>query len=234
MAKCAPDERSKCLHCQTTVRFESPEKIRSRFRAGLKNNEVEVTLAICPECGKLSITVETLKNERRGTERGVQTVRVPSIEYVIWPKSSGRLNAPSDVPSHIAEDYDEAALILKDSSKASAALSRRCLQTVLKEAGKTESKDLADQIDEVLPVLPSHIADDLDFVRNVGNFGAHTQKSKVTGEILNVEPGEAEHNLNTLDLLFDFYYVSPAKAKAKREELGKKLKDAGKPPLKTK
>ncbi len=81
-------------------------------------------------------------------------------------------------------------------------------------------------------MLPSHIADDLDAIRNVGNFGAHPQKSQHTGEILPVEPEEAEWNLDVLELMFDFCYVQPAKSAAKREALNKKLKEVGKKPMK--
>jgi hypothetical protein len=47
-----------------------------------------------------------------------------------------------------------------------------------------------------------------------------------------VEPEEAEWNLDVLEQLFDLYFVLPARAKAKKEALNKKLTDAGKPPLK--
>ena len=47
-----------------------------------------------------------------------------------------------------------------------------------------------------------------------------------------VDPDEAEWNLDVLESLFDFYFVQPARAKAKRDALNKKLTDAGKPPLK--
>jgi hypothetical protein len=80
--------------------------------------------------------------------------------------------------------------------------------------------------------LPSHIEESLGAVRNIGNFAAHPIKSKSTGEIVPVEPGEAEWNLDTLELLFDFYFVAPAKTKARRDALNKKLSDAGKPPVK--
>jgi hypothetical protein len=118
------------------------------------------------------------------------------------------------------------------SPKASAALSRRCLQTVLAEAGGAKSRDLSDQIDEVLPKLPSHLAESVDAIRVVGNFAAHLIKSKSSGEIVDVEPGEAEWNLEVLDGLFDFYYVQPEKTKQRKTALGQKLREAGKPPLK--
>ena len=122
--------------------------------------------------------------------------------------------------------------MLNLSPKASAALSRRCLQTVLREAGRSKERDLSKQIDEVLPKLPSHIGEQVDAIRNTGNFAAHPNKSKSTGEIVEVEPGEAEWNLDVLDLLFDHYYVGPKIAEKKRAALDQKLQDAGKPPLK--
>ena len=65
-----------------------------------------------------------------------------------------------------------------------------------------------------------------------GNFSAHPTKSTNTGEIIDVEPGEAEWNLDVLELLFDHYFVAPEKLKQKRAALDVKLAEAGKPPLK--
>ena len=84
----------------------------------------------------------------------------------------------------------------------------------------------------MIPRLPPDIADNIDAIRNIGNFAAHANKSKSTGEVVDVEPHEAEWNLDVLESLFDFYFVQPAKAKARRDSLNEKLFDAGKPPLK--
>jgi len=58
-------------------------------------------------------------------------------------------------------------------------------------------------------------------------------KDTSTNEILPVEPHEAEWNLEVLEGLFDFFYVQPAKAKARRAALDAKLAAAGKPPMKS-
>ena len=50
----------------------------------------------------------------------------------------------------------------------------------------------------------------LDAVRNIGNFAAHPIKSLGSGEIMDVEPGEAEWSLDVLKELFGFYFVRPA------------------------
>jgi hypothetical protein len=50
----------------------------------------------------------------------------------------------------------------------------------LKEQGYTQ-RDLNDQIEAALKDLPSRIGDNLDAIRNTGNFAAHPMKSKTTG-----------------------------------------------------
>jgi Domain of unknown function (DUF4145) len=93
--------------------------------------------------------------------------------------------------------------------------------------------DLYAEIEEVISSgkLPSHPSEMLHAVRVTGNFVAHPTKSTNSGEIIEVEPDEAEWNLDTLEALFDFYVVQPARTAAKKAALNAKLKAAGKPPL---
>lgn len=154
-------------------------------------------------------------------------------ERMVHPKTVARTEIPPGVPKGIVKDYGAACKVLADSPEASAALSRRCLQNLLVEKAGVTKKDLADQIEEVLTSkqLPSRLADDLHAVRVIGNFGAHPIKSKSTGEIVDVEPGEAEWNLEVVEGLLQHYYVEEERAKQRRAAMNQKLKDAGKPPL---
>jgi hypothetical protein len=153
---------------------------------------------------------------------------------LVYPKAASRKSLSSDVPDHFAKDYKEACLVLSDSAKASAALSRRCLQNILRECAGVKRSDLSKEIDEVLAAksLPSYLADGIDAIRAIGIFAAHPVKSSSTGELVEVEPGEAEWLLDLLEGLFDFYFVQPAVLKRKRDEVNKKLTDVGKPPMK--
>jgi hypothetical protein len=153
---------------------------------------------------------------------------------MVHPKNIARAPVPAEVPTEFAGDYSEACLVVPDSEKASAALSRRCLQNLLREKAGLKKGDLANEIQAVLDSkqLPSHLADDLDAVRNIGNFAAHPLKATNTSEIVDVEAQEAEWLLNVLEGLFDFYFVQPARAKAKRDALNAKLQSIGKPPMK--
>jgi hypothetical protein len=229
MPRYQPNERTRCPQCSTTVRLEAPSDTTFRAHwATIESPEykAQVTFAQCPQCADFIITLEYLV--RPADSHRDET----ASEHVLWPVATSRDPIPAEVPSHVAQDYTEAALVLPFSPKASAALSRRCLQTVLREAANTTAKDLNAQIDEVMPALPTHIAHNLDAIRVAGNFAAHPIKSQATGQIIEVEPGEAEWNLEVLDALFDFYYLRPSIEHKKREALNAKLREAGKPPLK--
>ena len=153
---------------------------------------------------------------------------------MVYPKASGRPPVPTEVPPEFAEDYTEACLVISDSPKASAALSRRCLQHILrKKAGVKNPNDLAKAIDEVVndPSMPSDICTSLDAVRHIGNFSAHPNKSTNTGEIVAVEAGEAKWCLEVIEILFNFYFVRPADIKRRTLALNQKLNETGKPPM---
>jgi len=161
-------------------------------------------------------------------------IRLAEQEILVYPKAYSRIPVAPEVTAAFAIDYKEACLVLADSSKASAALSRRCLQHILREKAGITQSNLANEIQQALDSnkLPSYLMESLDAVRNIGNFAAHSIKSTSTVEVVDVEPGEAEWNLDVIEALFDFYFVQPEAIKKKRANLNKKLGDAGKPQLK--
>jgi hypothetical protein len=177
---------------------------------------------ICAACQR--VVIRLARTTAQGKDAGAS---------VVYPKASAR-PISADVGEPYAKDFEEACLVLADSPKASAALSRRCLQHLLREQAKVKPTDLSKEIDQVLDSkqLPRHLASAIDAVRQIGNFGTHPIKSTNSGEVVDVEPGEAEWLLDTLEELFDFYFVQPADLQRKRDALNAKLADAGKPPLK--
>lgn len=214
----------KCPHCLIAFHADKPTK----YSLGEDIDAMwDVINTQCPSCGKYIISLEctpTFKDKIFGIKS-----QLPTRTIHVHPKGSSRPPAPSEVPSEIALDYSEACLVLPDSPKASAALSRRCLQSLLREHVKVKKGVLAKEIQEVIDAgtLPSHLVSSIDAIRNIGNFAAHPIKSEKSGEIFPVEPGEAEWNLDVLEALFDFYFVQPAEIQRKRDALNKKLKDAG-------
>jgi hypothetical protein len=80
--------------------------------------------------------------------------------------------------------------------------------------------------------VPSYLAQAIDAVRNIGNFAAHPLKDTNTGEIIEVESGEAEWLLEVLEALFDFAFIQPIRLEQKKSALNQKLESIGKPPMK--
>ena len=219
----------KCPHCLTAFKAEAiPNPL------GDDNDSRWILVKrLCPECNKFILTLIQHYDRVEGKPFSNVEYRYTK-EIPVYPKTASRAQLSSEIPEKFTCDYSEACLVLSDSPKASAALSRRCLQLLLRDEAKVKPGNLADEIQQVIDSgkLPSHLSESLDAVRNIGNFAAHPLKSKSTGEIIEVEPGEAEWNLDVLESLFDFYFVQPAIIKQKRDALNAKLKDAGKPEMK--
>ena len=137
----------------------------------------------------------------------------------------------------MASDYVEACRVLPISAKASAALSRRCLQSILRAHGY-KANDLAKEIDLLLneqdpkKAIPETLRVTVDGIRNFGNFSAHPITNITTLQIIDVEPEEAEWCLEILEEAFQHFYVRPAQAKARKAALDVKLMTAGKPAAK--
>jgi hypothetical protein len=217
-----------CPHCSISIHEAFAETNQFAENALAKANVSPQHQAMywhsrhmrCPECGNSVIFLE------RHLHSGA--VNVP--EFMAYPPGRSRPVHP-DVPDPYRQDFIEACLVLQRSPKASAALSRRCLQAILRDKAGTTKKELFDQIEEIAESgkIPGHIAEGLHAVRTIGNIAAHSMKSTVTGSILEVEPGESEWNLDIIESLFDFYFVQPALARKRKDDLNRKLKEAGKP-----
>ena len=69
-------------------------------------------------------------------------------------------------------------------------------------------------------------------LREIGDFGGHTQKDQTTGEIIEITAKEAEWTLTVIDGLFDYFIVGPARDKQRRAEFDKKIEKAGRRSIK--
>ncbi|NPV21479.1 DUF4145 domain-containing protein [Bradyrhizobium aeschynomenes] len=222
----------KCPHC--TVNFHD-NWVESYFERG--NYHVIETLdekklywfyrtTYCPECKRVVIEVS-----QRDSKASAAQWRQ------IYPTGASRGPVSPEVPKDIAADYLEACNVLPISAKASAALSRRCLQSILHQAGY-RARDLAKELDLLLSepdprkAIPHQLRETVDAIRHFGNFSAHPIDDKTTLQIIDVEPHEAEWCLEVIEDLFLHFYVAPAAAKAKKDALNAKLAAGGKPPAK--
>jgi hypothetical protein len=212
----------KCPHCLVEFHDNQGSKTIDHDIEGY----YDIDYYTCPSCNKLIFYLAQYSYSGN--------TRIYIQRTLIRPKIANRPPVPSEVPPEFANDYKEACLVIDDSPKASAALSRRCIQSIIRSHLGIKRKDLNQEIQEVIDnkLFPSDILESIDAIRNIGNFAAHPMKSNSTGEILEVEPNEADWNLDVLEMVFDFLFVRPALIKKKRDALNARLKDAGRPEMK--
>lgn len=138
----------------------------------------------------------------------------------IYPLSSA-IPQPDYIPQQIAQDYYEACKIVSLSPKASATLSRRCIQGIIRDFANIQAKNLFQEIEALRRAIGDGTADRsiseesveaLHAVRSIGNIGAHMEAD--VNHIVDVDPDEADVLIKLIEQLFVDWYG----ARAKRQE----------------
>ena len=222
-----------CPHCSTVVKFEW--YISNSFQETKEfGKHKQLYYSSCLNCSELVVILKKGIVEAYD-DFGSEHMTELDWEKIIYPRTNNFQDS-QDIPKIYFEDYEEAIKVISASPKASAALSRRLLQSLLRDKFGIKKKSLAQEIQTFIELdgIPTHITDAVDAVRNVGNLAAHPTKNENTGEIVAVENGEAEWLIEVIEALFDFIFIQPIKLERRRKELNLKLTEIGKPPLKKK
>lgn len=155
---------------------------------------IQVDIMRCPSCKNHTITCKGYSED----------LIEEHIEKMILPKS-GAKKYPDYIPLPIRQDYEEAYAILNLSPKASATLSRRCLQGMIRDFWGTSKSRLVDEIKEISDKIRPEIQRAINGLRKIGNIGAHMEAD--VSKIIEVEPFEAEKLIKLIELLMDDWYV---------------------------
>jgi hypothetical protein len=209
-----------CPHCQHAIHEAWQQYGQSLGRNDPDVGHWDLEAMDCPACSRLIVRLREWTHD------------INQRSPILYPRVRVRA-IPEQVTGAFREDFTEACAVVDLSPKASAGLSRRLVQHILREKAGVKERSLDKEIEKVLDAqeLPTDLAEDLDALRNLGNLAAHPIKSEESGAIVPVEPGEAEWLLDLVEELLDYYFVRPAIREEKREKLNKKLAEAGKPPL---
>lgn len=178
----------------------------------------------CPTCEQATVWFEV------GSWRTFGNGWVPdhgsAVGRWVYPAGASR---PLDarIPDDIRKEFAEAEAVLAVSPNASAALSRRVLQRLLREHAGVTGRNLEKEIDAFLETSPpSHIAGALHDVRGIGNTGAHGTYDEA-GTIFDVSDDEAAYTLETVHGLLDFLIVAPAKTAEARASFNERRRARG-------
>lgn len=137
-----------------------------------------------------------------------------TLRYTLRPTSRAKPQHAA-VPAPLVQDYEEACAIIAASPKASATLSRRCLQGMIRDFCGISKATLHAEIKELKErveagTAPRQVSEEsieaIDAVRQIGNIGAHFEKD--INLVIDVEPEEASALISLTELLFQEWYVA--------------------------
>lgn len=201
-----------CPHCQRdtsiTTNYYSEEKC---FWGGIENSYTFQTNAIfCPNnnCRKITLEVAIFKNSQGPDGSSYKDKQLSHWKLIPHSKAKP---FPEYIPKVIRDDYTEACLILDLSPKASATLSRRCLQGMVRDFWGVKAKNLHQEILAIKEKIDEDLWLAIDNIRTMGNFGAHMEKD--INLIIDVEPKEAEYLIGLIEMLIEEWYIAREKRK---------------------
>jgi hypothetical protein len=166
------------------------------------------SFTVCPnpKCKKYSLSAILFEGTYKPTPQGRKLISAGRLqEWRLIPVSDA-IVFPDYVPASIRTDYAEACAIKKLSPKASATLSRRCLQGMIRDFWGISKVRLIDEIDAIKDKVDPLTWEAIDAVRRVGNIGAHMEKD--INVIIDVDPEEAGQLIGLIELLMKDWYVT--------------------------
>lgn len=189
---------------------------------GLKSNQNEFNCWIlkCNTCQKLVI-------EASYAPLGTRS-HLPSLEAAMCRRAPDEVR---EADEDNARHYEEACRVLPDSPMASALMSRRVLESLLKKRLTDPPFTLEAKIDkaEEENLIPAEALDYIHMIRAEGNFAAHPNEYTDSGDLIDVSAEDAEALIMILDTLFEHWFVRPAHMEKRKALLKEKIAKSSKP-----
>lgn len=181
------DDTHRTIECYFNAKV--PHYINDNF---VNQAIFNIHMYYCPQCREVSFVA-------------VGDCILDEIVVPIYPISNAK-QFPEYIPKAIRNDYEEAYSIVNLSPKASAALSRRCLQGMIRDFWNIHKSRLIDEIDELQSYISLSQWNAINALRKIGNVAAHMEQD--VNIIVDVEPDEAEKLLKLIELLIEKWYIN--------------------------
>ena len=200
-----------CPYCDrtTTITGSNYSSCRHLVEKNTKDDTVSLytSVVICPNssCKEYSISAALYlwRWDSDGTKWG--TAGDPILTWSLKPQSESK-QFPDYIPAAILSDYEEACLIRDLSPKASATLSRRCLQGMIRDFFTVKGRTLFDEINSIKDNVDPLTWEAIDAVRSIGNIGAHMEKD--INIIIDVDQSEAALLIGLIESLIQDWYIT--------------------------
>ncbi len=177
-----------------------------------------------PRCREFSLTASLhgleVSGKRAYTGKHLKT-------WNLVPPSRAR-TFPVQLPEHVLEDYREACLTAELSPKVAAALSRRCLSSMLRDFWRVQPGSLGDELRQVKATVDPLTWEAIESVKANGMTGARMETEGA--EIQDTEPGEAKLLIGLIETLIEDWYVTREERRKRLEGLRKITGEGAKEP----
>ena len=172
---------------------------------------------LCPNPDCREVFLKVSFDERDNARYPYENKFVKHLQsWTLRPESNAKPQ-PDYIPPQIREDYREACLIAEKSPKASATLSRRCLQGMIRDFWGISKNRLIDEINTLEEKVDANTWDAIKAVKDVGNIGAHMEKD--INLIIAVDPNEARLLIEMIEQLFQDWYVQRNEREQRKAKL---------------
>lgn len=216
-----------CPYCGrgATIDAKNAEAAEYRFDIGNKHGPLitRTVLVTCPnpKCGEIDLELSLFKAQNPELVLGYDGYIKRGERLNTWQiiPASRVKPMPSYVPAPIVADYNEACAIETLSPKASATLSRRCLQQILRDFFGVKEKTLFAEIQAIKGKLPTAVWEAIDSLREVGNIGAHPEHD--INVIVDVAEDEAATLIRMIEILIDETYIARDRQQTELAEVKK-------------
>jgi len=218
-----------CPHCGRGATIRDDDYSIAKHELSIGNKDGLIILVseffVCPnvECNRFQLRVGMYEgNKVFHPEYGSGTVCGDLIrQWTLIPPSKAK-PFPPYIPDVIISDYREACLIAELSPKASATLSRRCLQGIIRDFWKVTKPTLKGEILAIQEKCDDLTWKAIDATRKIGNIGAHMEED--INLIIDVDPEEAGLLITLIETLLKEWYIG----RHDKEENLKNISDVGK------
>lgn len=173
------------------------------------------TVCSNPDCLEIKLLLHIGRRKDTMDENGF--TGLPIWDWPLLPESSAKPQ-PDYIPEPIVDNYNQACRIRDLSANASAAMSRRCLQGIIRDFWKVKGKpNLWSEIEAIKDKIDPVTWNAIDAVRKVGKVGAHMEED--VNVIIDVEPEEAQLLVGLIETLFRDWYVTRREREKSMTEL---------------
>lgn len=180
--------------CLPSLRITDETYFHNHIPSDYHESTILISFFYCANCHKYSIQAEPF-----GTATTFK-------KLWIQPQSISK-HYPEYIPKAIRTDYEEAFLIVELSPRASAVLSRRCIQSIIRDHWQCKEDNLCKAIDSISDKLDKQTCDILNAIRQIGNNGAHPGKD--IEDVIDISSDDAINLLKSIEFLIQEYYINP-------------------------